>query len=594
MTVDLPRWRHCSRVRRAIEAALLASALLVPSCAPRQPRAATAALENELPAGSRVVLQQAVESKGYQFTDPSGRFAVFDDVVVDLASDRVAWLHDGEVLPILTQGGHLLRSHSGAEEGVELWNLLDGSTQLFLGSLVPHLASVGRVALQRGQALDIVDTVLGQRVALLPALGTIVSVIPSGAGWRILARTGQRREQPGLVLLSTPPAPSDDLKTLAIHLPTASFSLAGRTAHHSDPFLSLSADGQLRANVVEACAACSAAAQFTLWSSAIDQQTGKGDEWTQTRFDHEHPPGSILPLVGPHVPSTPPVPFSVNSHLERMRGTSTAGTILDIAPDGRRVLTGASDRVCVWSLDRAERAWCERRAHQLYQFADSTHVWMSTHDHESPEIAFWDLSTRKNTSRVLPSGSVVIPGRGEQLLAYRYRASDRTYDIELWRLANDVPVWTHEACAAPPFFAARGARVVCPEIDIDKPVELLEAASGRVLDARSPRPEVDYLPQACGLDVKAGSLVTLARREQALVSFYDLTPTEWAIVLSDGRWIGTAEAPSYLAFYGPSGEGWARDQVERLHDRGAVQSVLGELAGIAGNCPPRRANLTKP
>jgi hypothetical protein len=362
---------------------------------PTQPRfAAAAAPEGELPAVSRVVLQEAVDSKGYHFVDTSGRFAVFETVVVDLAADRVAWLHNGGILPILAAGNHVLRLHQGAEEGVELWNLLDGSTQLFLGRLIPHLSAVGRVALQRGPALDIVDTVLGERVALLPALGSIVSVVPSTTGWRILARTGQRREQPGLVLLSTPPAPADDLKTLALELPLASFSLAGRRSHHSDPFLSIDIGGELRANVVEACAACTAPAQLTLWSSAIDQQTGRGAEWSDAPLDHEHPPEMILPLVGPHVSSATPIPSSVRNHLKRMRSTSNAGTILDISPDGRRVLTGASDRVCVWLLDRVERTWCERRAHQLYQFLDATHVWMYLHHDESPELSLWDLDAR--------------------------------------------------------------------------------------------------------------------------------------------------------------------------------------------------------
>lgn len=584
MTVDSPHRRHCCRVRVALRAASLSSVLLVQSCAATQLKVAAPVLESELPARSRVVLQEAVQSKAFRLVEPSGRFAVFETVVVDLAADRVAWLHEGGILPTLTSRNHVLRSHQGPEEGVELWNLLDGSRQLFLGRLVPHLSAVGRVALQRGPALDIVDTVLAQRVALLPALGSILSAVPSTAGWRVLARTGQRREQPGLVLLSTPPAPADDLKTLALDLPSASFSLAGRTAHHSDPFLSIDTEGELRVNVVEACAACSAPAQLTLWSSAINQQTGHGTEWAGARFDHEHPPESILPLVGPHVPSSTPIPSSVDAHLKRMRGTSSAGTILAISPDGRRVLTGASDRVCVWSLDRAERSWCERRAHQLYQFLDATHVWMYLHHAESPELALWDLETKKTSKRAFPTGSVLLPGRDDHLLAYRYRSGDRSYDVELWRFSNDVPVWTHGGCPAPPFFTARGARVVCPEIDVDKPVVLLDTISGRVLDSAAPRPDVDYPPGVCELDVSADSSVTVSSREQALVSFFDLTPAEWAIVLPNGRFVGTAAAPSYLAFYGRSGDPWRPEQVEHLRDGSAVQSELAELPRIAASC----------
>lgn len=581
----LPR-RERHRPHAALGAASIASALLALSCAPAPPRPASAPPANELPAASRVVLQEAVEWESYRLVEPSGRFAVFEHVVVDLAAERVAWLHPGGVLPILTAGGHVLRSHVGPDEGVELWNLVDGSTALFLGSLVPHVAVAGRVALQRGQALDVIDTVLGQRVALLPALGTILSVVPSTAGWRILARTGQRREQPGLVLLSTPPAPSDDLKTVALQLPPARFSLAGGSAYHSDPFLSIGADGALRANVVEACAACRAPAQFTLWSSTLDEWSGQGAPWAEARFDLEHAPEMQLPLAGPHVPRSVPLPPSVAHHLEPMRGTSRAGTLLEVSPDGRRALTGASDRVCVWSLDRAERTECERRAHQLYQFMDSAHVWAYLHDDEAPELALWNLETRQISRRSFPAGSVLIPGRKQHLLAYRYRADDRTYDIELWRFTDDVPVWTREACAAPPYFATRGAHVVCPAIDIDEPVILLDARSGQVVNARAPRPAVAHLPQACELDTSDGRTLTSSRRGQALVSLYDLTPTEWAIVVPDGRFVGTDTAPGYLAFYGRFGEAWGHDQVERLRDRAAVQGALAELAGIASRCVP--------
>jgi hypothetical protein len=558
--------------------------LLALSCAPGPRGAAAPLLENDLPAVSRVVLQQVVERESYQLLEPSGRFAVFDNVVVDLPAERVAWLHHGGILPSLTADGHVLRSHAGREEGVELWHLVDGSTQLFLGSLVPHVAAAGRVALQRGQALDVVDTVLGQRVALLPALGTILSVVPSSGGWRILARTGQRREQPGLVLLSTPPAPADDLKTVALELPPARFSLAGGTAYHSDPFLSIEANGALRAHVVEACATCPAPAQFNLWSSTIDERSGEGTPWTDARFDLEHPPELQLPLTGPHVPSSAPLPPSVANRLESMRGTASAGTLIDISPDGRRALTGASDRVCVWSLDRAERIGCEHRGHQLYQFMDPAHVWAYLHDDEAPELALWNLKTRQVSRRPFAAGCMLVPGRDQHFLAYRYRTDDRTYDIELWRFASARAVWAHAGCAAPPYFAARGAHVVCPAIDIASPVLLLDTRNGRVLDASAPRPAVAHLPQACELDTSDGRMITSSRRGQTLVTLYDLTPTEWAIVLPDGRFVGTAAAPSYLAFYGRSGEVRGLGQVERLRDPVAVQTVLAELAGIASGC----------
>jgi hypothetical protein len=204
---------------------------------------------------------------------------------------------------------------------------------------------------------------------------------------------------------------------------------------------------------------------------------------------------------------------------------------------------------------------------------------------ERLEESVGSLSKTLATSRhVFPAGSAPNPGRDDQILTSRYNSDDRTYDVEFWRFASDAPVWTHEACPSTPFFSSREAIVVCPEIDIDKPVILLDASNGRVLDASAPRPDPDPLPEACNLD-ESGSPVTLSTRDQPLLSLFDLTPTEWAIALPTGQFIGTPEAPSYLAFYAPSGDPLSRDQVEHLRDPRAVQNVLTALPRIAA-CSP--------
>ena len=293
------------------------------------------------PHGSRIVPQVGFDPTSYQLTDPSGRFAVFDRVIVDLRSDRVAWLHEGGIIPVQTPENHLLRQHLEDTVGVELWDLLDGTTRLFPGTLVLHAPMAGRVALQRGPALDIIDVVQRQRVALLPALGEVLSVVPSADGWRILARTGTRREQPALVLLSTPPAPADGVKTLALELPSSRFSLAARSERSSDPFLVIGERGQLSVNVIESCAACPAPGQLSSWSSALDQRTGRGGPWSEKRFAATQSPGGALPLEGPHVRAgSAPMPASVQDHLGRLRTTPELGVM--IQTDGDRCATAGN------------------------------------------------------------------------------------------------------------------------------------------------------------------------------------------------------------------------------------------------------------
>lgn len=388
------------------------------------------------PSVSRVVPQVKVEPASYRFTDASGRFAVFDRAVVDLASERVAWAwnHDPSIVPVLAAKGQLLRRLFEGRQAVQLWSLLDGSYgPSFDGALVPHVAAPGRVALQGAEALDIVDTLSGSRVATLPAVGQIVSVLPVENGWRVLSRTGARRSQPGLVLVSTSGEPGSATKTLALELPPAPFSLLDTAEWHTDPFLSVDASDTISVNVIQRCVSCPDTEQLILWRSSIDAQSGRGERWDEALLDRDRQLDLVLPLFGPHVHQPPPP--QVEWVLQGMRTTADPGLVLAMAPDASRMITGSDGRVCVWSTQPVERSWCEPRLYSGYQFSDSTHVWMSRKGARH-EVAIWDLVRKHTSVRSFSPETTLLPAPDGWFLTYARDAQGRASDIEVWNLAN--------------------------------------------------------------------------------------------------------------------------------------------------------------
>ena len=294
-------------------------------------------------------------------------------------SERVAWIwnYDPSIVPVLAAKDHLLRRLLEGRQAVELWSLLDGSHgRSFDGALVAHVAAPGRVALQVAEALDVIDTLSGSRVATLPVVGQVVSVLPVQNGWRILSRTGARRSQPGLMLASTSGEPGSATQTLVqLELPPTPFSLLDSGEWYTDPFLSVNASGTLFVNVVQRCVSCPDTEQLALWSSSIDLQSGKGERWVEALFDRKHSPDLVLPIFGPHVGQPPPA--EVERVLQQMPTTADPGLVLSVSPDASRMITGSEGRVCVWSTQPVERSWCEPRLYSGYQFSDSTHVWKS-------------------------------------------------------------------------------------------------------------------------------------------------------------------------------------------------------------------------
>jgi hypothetical protein len=193
------------------------------------------------------VVQDAFDTRDYQGMDPSGRFAFFSQVVVDLASDRVAWRHDHTLLPVQTARHRVMRNAEAAD-GIELWDLLDGSTTLFPGILVGHIGMAERIAVQRDTSLDIIDSVRGRRVAVLSRENDVLSVVPSGATWLVLERAFEEDGRVGLQLVSPHPVPEDGMKRQHLQLPSGEPPLTP-DSRHGDAFLAVDGSGALSVNL---------------------------------------------------------------------------------------------------------------------------------------------------------------------------------------------------------------------------------------------------------------------------------------------------------------------------------------------------------
>jgi hypothetical protein len=81
---------------------------------------------------------------------------------------------------------------------------------------------------------------------------------------------------------------------------------------------------------------------------------------------------------------------------------------------------------------------------------------------------------------------------------------------------------------------------------------VFDADDGHVVNDSAPLSVIFGDHRPC-LGVGVGPEPTIWLDGVAVASLYDLTPTQWAIVLPDGHFHGSRGASSFLAFYAPSG-----------------------------------------
>ena len=569
----------------AVVPSVLALALLGASPAVQEPRAYLQVPPRDPVRFARAVAQEAFDVTGYQGTDPSGRFAVLGDVVVDLASERVAWRRGLAMLPLQTARHQILNWDRDLPDGVELWDVLSGESSLFPGTLVRHIGMAERFAVQRGSVLDIIDTLRGARVASFSTLGEVLSVVASGTRWLVLERTGST-ETERLRLSQALPAPEAGLASQSLELPPTPFSFGLATDSQSQPFLAVDGSGLVSVCILETRRTPDAPDQRGLWRSELDLTTGRGKPWSVAPVDVDRPP-VVLPFYDPYVSERVPPPERVQQHLSRVRTTPDLAIDLDVSSDARYAISTGVERACYWALDRAERSWCEA-PHADPVFLDSSRAWWRGDSNDVEQvIGVLDLPTRRRSTRSFATEALILLGSNERLLmvSANDQHMDTFYAFEVWTFGGRTPLWTHPGCANQPHFIAGGAQIACVTGQAgDEPSALvLDASNGRLVNDSAPASVIFGDHRPC-LGVAPGREPTIWLDGVAVASLYDLTPTEWAIVLPDGRFHGTRGASSFLAFYTPSGTLLSRRQVETLRDSRAVRKVVAALPHALEQC----------
>jgi hypothetical protein len=158
------------------------------------------------------------------------------------------------------------------------------------------------------------------------------------------------------------------------------------------------------------------------------------------------------------------------------------------------------------------------------------------------------------------------------------------YDVEAWTFDAPAPLWKRRGCAGIPDFASDGASVTCRLPGDTEAALSLDATSGEVLGVNQQVPFFrEVSPRPCiGVSIRAEP--TLWMRGTPIAKLLDLGPSQWAIVLPDGRFTGSPGATNDLAFYSLGGALLPRHEIEKLRDPRAVRKVLAALPGDVAGC----------
>ena len=160
-------------------------------------------------ARARVVPQDAVEVERYLGTTSDRTFAFFEEAIVDLKNQRLAWITDLTIpLPkIATTPGHGVRIYP---DGVERFNLLDGTTVRFPGELVAHCGTRGYFAVRKDATVDVIDATKARSIAKLPVVGDVLSVMTVRREWlcadSLISANSRITSAPSRSLRRTPPS----------------------------------------------------------------------------------------------------------------------------------------------------------------------------------------------------------------------------------------------------------------------------------------------------------------------------------------------------------------------------------------------------
>ncbi len=533
---------------------------------------------------ARVALQSSVDIQRYLGRSSDGRFAVFEDGIVDLKSRRIAWRTEpiSELIHVETRPDRLVRIRTEGE--VEIFDLIGGHSVVFPGKLASHCDIRRQIALRREDSIDLIDTVDERLVASLPVDGQVLSVVATPKEWHMLVSSN---EGASLSVRTYSRASRRQTSVRAIHLTGVAAQLGPADERHSGPFLVVSSNTELSVAVV----IDHGMAGLAVHTSPVKDLAGHGGRpWSAAAISPASPPRFELPQSGPQLDRqrdgyavAPPEIVELVSNLPH----ADYGVGHAISTNGDYIVTGNQTRECVWSLDEARRLSC-RGALQVLRFLDNHRVWLGGTLKER-RIGIWSLDTQSVEMRPLGSDTYPDPApTGDRYLASRF-ASNSTWLVELWTWIHPRPDWTYEPCAAQPTWNEPGTEVLCPEMGNPDVSLALSPTNGSILGRRSSKPRTGEVQnESCGFKVMLDAVMPLCIGERCFATLYDLTASEWAIVLPDGRFAGTHGVDRYLAFYDTHGALLSDAQVAALRDAKAVREAMG-AARRASRCPARQA-----
>ncbi|HET7544397.1 MAG TPA: hypothetical protein VFK05_31215 [Polyangiaceae bacterium] len=491
---------------------------------------------------------------------------MFDDVVVDLLSRRVAWTNVTGLVNVETAPNHVVRTEQDAQGllGASLWNLVDGTRAFFPGELVLKTAIAGKIALQREDTLelDVVDPLTGTVTRSPGIVGKILSVADFGRDRLALTRrSGTGGKGQDTLAVETLDGSSGLREREQVIQISWDEVLGARARGHLDPFLVVDPKLGAQLAIVTGCAGCPGTPSRLHTRALSAFATTQSAPW---REEPEPAPLARAPLSAEEKRLLTTIP------------TSESATFVDLSPGARRLLAKKDARICVWSLEKAAPESCAWQDYEQYAFLDAEHVWLARHDHDSFEIGVWDLASGQRATGHYEATRVEFTQHAGRFLTFR-QAQDESWTVDVWTWPRKKPDFSHSGCSE---WQLSGRYLTCPSASEGSALTV-SLETGELLAA--PPSKVPESAYTYDVDLALGNGVAQLSRagNQATLYSFGTGTSDWAIVLPDGRYAGSDPVDRYLAFYDRSGTLLNAAQIAALRNPEAVRATLRAMrAGL--------------
>ena len=495
---------------------------------------------------------------------------MFGDTVVDLRSRRIAWTDAAGVVNVQAPPHHVVRTEEDSHGvlGASVWDLSDGSRAFFPGELVAHTAINGKLALQRQDppGLDVVDPLSGTSTRSLGIVGKILSVVDVGGERFVLTRKSPAGADQDTLAVETLDASSGLPRREQVIEVRWGEVLGPRARGHLDPYLVVDPKLGAELAMTTGCAGCPGRPELRHLRALSAFASTPSAPWRE-----EPEPAAVASE-----------PLSAQEKgLLRAIPTSASASFVDLSPGARRLLAKKDSRICVWSLEKAAPEVCAWQDYEEYKFLDADHVWVARHDQGAFEIGVWDLGSGARRAQHYQATRASFTEHAGRFLTFRQdraqtEAEGEAWTVNVWTWPREKPDFSRSGCSQ---WDWGGRYLTCPsgpegsEISISLSTAELVAAPPSEL----PQSELTY---DVDLELGADRVARLSRAGNQ-ATLYSFGTNDWAIVLADGRYTGSAVIDRYLAFYNRSGTLLNPAELAALRNPKAVQDALAAMrAGL--------------